>query len=232
MHAWLGKFLLARDLDEKIDRQRTRDGNTESVRCVENYVAAVNASKIWAKEAKHDKCLQIFSCPYTRQYCLILSRLPAHYRAGPELKNSSLNSRQSRDMGVSNFQSLTQTYRSLLFLLARCDHMRVELGPLRRVSHALDRPTDGRCRPWAVGRHRAPSSRRRVRGDIRLIRKVRCSNRVQDHQISRQADPVEGEMQGRSAGNDRAPEDGRHTRGCIFVGGRSRRSRLAFRRRR
>lgn len=44
---------------------------------------------------------KILSCKFTRLYYLILSRMPAHYRSGRDLKMKTVIARQDRNMGVS-----------------------------------------------------------------------------------------------------------------------------------
>lgn len=101
LHAWFGKFIVAEDLDREVDAKRVLSGDTDLGLYTENYKAAVKAAVEWAGQASNEKCLRMLSCPFTRLYCLTLSRLPSHYRGGWELKQVGLTARQKRDMGVS-----------------------------------------------------------------------------------------------------------------------------------
>lgn len=106
LHAWCSKFVHAEDLDREIDRARRKAGDNQTPPSTENYKAALKAALQWAEHQTEPKYSRILSCPFSRLYFLTLSRMPAHYRAGSELKMRNVISRQENDfMGVSSSKS-------------------------------------------------------------------------------------------------------------------------------
>lgn len=111
LHAWFTKFLIAEELDRQVDAERAAAKTGEELGpCKENFSAAVAASQRWATQTGVDKYTKVLNCAFTRLYCFTLSRLPAHYREGPELRNSSLTARQGRVMGVRHSTLLAWHY--------------------------------------------------------------------------------------------------------------------------
>lgn len=103
LHAWCGKFIIAEDLDRETDLKRAKAGETESPLSTEHYDKALQAALQWAEKPGEAKYHRILSCRFTRLYFLTLSRMPAHYRGGSELKMGNVITRQERDMmGVSS----------------------------------------------------------------------------------------------------------------------------------
>lgn len=113
LHAWCGKFIYAEDLDRAADLALTAAGNEPSAPSHSNFDQALAAALAWASgDAKYDR---ILSCRFSRGYFLTLSRLPAHYRSGPELKMANLLARQHRAMGVSYSNVTIQDRRANYF---------------------------------------------------------------------------------------------------------------------
>lgn len=102
LHAWASKFIRAEDMDREVNIARAEGAVTDSAPCTENYDKALQAALAWAdKTGENMKYHKILHCRFSRLYFFTLSRMPAHYRDGSDLKFGTVNARHDYDMGVS-----------------------------------------------------------------------------------------------------------------------------------
>lgn len=110
LHVWFSKLIAAEDADAEADRgrQETKDGPKSPPSTV-HYDRVLDAAMKWADKAgSNGKYQKILNCRFARLYFLTLSRMPAHFRDATDLKMSTINARQKRDMGVSQLSFFTR----------------------------------------------------------------------------------------------------------------------------
>lgn len=100
LHVWFGRLIAAEDADLELDR--ARGDESERPPTTVNYDAILDDALKWAHSAgENGKYIKILNCRFARLYFFTLSRMPAHFRDATDLKMSTINTRQKRDMGVS-----------------------------------------------------------------------------------------------------------------------------------